>query len=588
VEKLTLFEFTKTTRIIELAILETDGITTTTCVLDVTLHIEAGAPVLAVGPTLAVHAKSGMKFFPVTVIVLLTYPAAGATDVAFGDATTRSVVPATAMVEPELMKVTSTEEAVPEKSEAAVPGPITTTTCVLDVTLHIEAGAPVLAVGPTLAVHAKSGMKFFPVTVIVLLTYPAAGATDVAFGDATTRSVVPATAMVEPELMKVTSTEEAVPEKSEAAVPGPITTTTCVLDVTLHIEAGAPVLAVGPTLAVHAKSGMKFFPVTVIVLLTYPAAGATDVAFGDATTRSVVPATAMVEPELMKVTSTEEAVPEKSEAAVPGPITTTTCVLDVTLHIEAGAPVLAVGPTLAVHAKSGMKFFPVTVIVLLTYPAAGATDVAFGDATTRSVVPATAMVEPELMKVTSTEEAVPEKSEAAVPGPITTTTCVLDVTLHIEAGAPVLAVGPTLAVHAKSGMKFFPVTVIVLLTYPAAGATDVAFGDATTRSVVPATAMVEPELMKVTSTEEAVPEKSEAAVPGPITTTTCVLDVTLHIEAGAPVLAVGPTLAVHAKSGMKLFPEIVKVLPLYAMRGAIASAVIPDDDRIGSVVVCTV
>ena len=135
-------------------------------------------------------------------------------------------------------------------------------------------------------------------------------------------------------------------------------------------------------------------------------------------------------------------------------------------------------------------------------------------------------------------------------------------TLHIEAGAPVLAVGPTLAVHAKSGMKFFPVTVIVLLTYPAAGATDVAFGDATTRSVVPATAMVEPKLAKVTSTEEAVPGKSEAAVPGPITTTICVLDVTLHIEAGAPVLAAGPTFAVHAKPGMKLFPEIVKVLPL--------------------------
>ena len=80
--------------------------------------------------------------------------------------------------------------------------------------------------------------------------------------------------------------------------------------------------------------------------------------------------------------------------------------------------------------------------------------------------------------------------------------------------------GPTLAVHGENAKKLLPVTVTVLSTYAAVGATDVAAGDATTLSGVSATVTVTPELVNVTCTDDAVPGDAVAFVPVPITTTT--------------------------------------------------------------------
>ena len=63
-------------------------------------------------------------------------------------------------------------------------------------------------------------------------------------------------------------------------------------------------------------------------------------------------------------------------------------------------------------------------------------------------------------------------------------------------------------------------------------------------------------LVNVTSTDDAA-----AGVPTPITTTTVVAEGTVHDAAAVPELGAAPTLAVHAKPGMKLAPDTVMVLP---------------------------
>jgi hypothetical protein len=78
--------------------------------------------------------------------------------------------------------------------------------------------------------------------------------------------------------------------------------------------------------------------------------------------------------------------------------------------------------------------------------------------------------------------------------------------------------------------------------------------------VVKATETDMPILSNETATDDAVPGKSETIVAGPITATTSVLDNTLHDEASAPLLGDGPILAVHKLPGIKLLPDIVRVL----------------------------
>ena len=78
------------------------------------------------------------------------------------------------------------------------------------------------------------------------------------------------------------------------------------------------------------------------------------------------------------------------------------------------------------------------------------------------------------VNVTCTDDAA-----AAVLPPITTTTVFAVAYVHV-AGVPLLGVSPTFAVHSNPAMKWVPVTVIVLLTYPAAGLTEEAVGLAMT------------------------------------------------------------------------------------------------------------
>ena len=84
---------------------------------------------------------------------------------------------------------------------------------------------------------------------------------------------------------------------------------------------------------------------------------------------------------------------------------------------------------------------------------------AVGAATKVSVVPATVADTAEFVNVTSTDDAA-----MGVFAPITTVTAVAFAHVHDAAAVPELGVAPTLAVHAKPGMKFEPVTVMVLPT----------------------------------------------------------------------------------------------------------------------------
>ena len=85
---------------------------------------------------------------------------------------------------------------------------------------------------------------------------------------------------------------------------------------------------------------------------------------------------------------------------------------------------------------------------------------------------------------------------------------------------------------------------------------EVKMGETSTVREVPETTATTAPLVKVTSTDDAA-----AGVPTPITTTTAVVEGTVHIFAAMPDLGAAPTLAVHAKPGMKLAPDTVMVLP---------------------------
>ena len=86
-------------------------------------------------------------------------------------------------------------------------------------------------------------------------------------------------------------------------------------------------------------------------------------------------------------------------------------------------------------------------------------EAAVGAATMVSGVPETAAVTPELVNVTSTDDAA-----MLVPAAITTTTVVALAHVQEVAGVPALGVAPTLALQAKPEMKLVPVTVMVLPT----------------------------------------------------------------------------------------------------------------------------
>ena len=84
---------------------------------------------------------------------------------------------------------------------------------------------------------------------------------------------------------------------------------------------------------------------------------------------------------------------------------------------------------------------------------------------------------------------------------------------------------------------------------------EAAVGAGTMVSGIPETAAVTPELVNVTSTDNAA-----MLVPAAITTTTLVALAYVQDVAGVPALGVAPTLALHA-SLMKLVPLTVMVLP---------------------------
>jgi hypothetical protein len=177
--------------------------------------------------------------------------------------------------------------------------------------------------------------------------------------------------------------------------------------------------------------------------------GDIEVAVGLAVTVSVVPETATTVAPPFKLSSTDDAT-----AGVPVPITTTTSVALTYVHDVAAVPVAGAAPTLAVQAPAG-KFAPVTVMVLPTYAATGAIEVAAGFVLTRSGVRGTVAVLAPFVKVSSTDDAA-----AGVAAPITTVTVVALAYVHVAA-MPVAGRAPTLAVQAKPEMKFVPVTVMV-------------------------------------------------------------------------------------------------------------------------------
>ena len=152
---------------------------------------------------------------------------------------------------------------------------------------------------------------------------------------------------------------------------------------------------------------------------------------------------------------------------------------------------------------------PVTVTVLPTYAAVGATEAAVGLALTARGVPVTETETPPFENVTHTDD-----EAAGVPAPTTTVNVVAVAYVH-EAATPSLGptVAPTLADQRGALMKFVPVTVTVLPTYAAVGATEAAVGLALTARGVPETETETPPFVNVTHTDD-----EAAGVPAPTTT----------------------------------------------------------------------
>ena len=167
-----------------------------------------------------------------------------------------------------------------------------------------------------------------------------------------------------------------------------------------------------------------------------------------------------------------------------------------------------VSPTFA-EQSTLMKFVPITVIVLRAYAAVGVMEAAVGLALTVRGVPETETDTP-LANVTITDDA----TSNGVPAPITTVNVVAVAYVH-KAATPLLGptVAPTLADQRGALMKFVPVTVTVLPTYAAVGATEAAVGLALIVRGVPETETETPPFVNVTHTDD-----EAAGVPAPITT----------------------------------------------------------------------
>ena len=252
-----------------------------------------------------------------------------------------------------------------------------------------------------------------------------------ALGGLSTVSDVPATEAAKAEFVNVTSTDDAA-----AGVFAPITTTTVVALAYAH-DVTATVL----TMAVHANPEMKLVPVTVMVLLMYADTGAMEVAIGAATMVSVDPATVAEAPEFVNVTSTDEA-----PAVVPAPITTTTVVALVYMHV-AEMPALGGAPTLAVQAL--MKFVPVTVMVLPTYAEEGAMEFAEGLKIPPDAIPTDATVSASVCTVMPV--ALP-----AVAAPIVTPLRVM--VKAVVAAMPTMAVVMTMELPEITDVAVMPLT----------------------------------------------------------------------------------------------------------------------------------
>jgi hypothetical protein len=172
----------------------------------------------------------------------------------------------------------------------------------------------------------------------------------------------------------------------------------------------------------------------------------------------------------VNVTSTDDAT-----AAVLPPITTTTVFAVAYVHV-AGVPVPGVSPTFAVHSNPAMKLAPVTVIVLLTYPAAGLTEVAVGLLMTLKWLLLLNLSLKEGFVYGSKDILMSQPPGVAAVPTRTTTVAVAELTqVHADTDAvAMLAEGATYALQAVlvEG-KPVPVNVMVLPAYAEAGLTPV-------------------------------------------------------------------------------------------------------------------
>jgi hypothetical protein len=110
-----------------------------------------------------------------------------------------------------------------------------------------------------------------------------------------------------------------------------------------------------------------------------------------------------------------------------------------------------------VQSKPLMNPEPVTVMVLPTYAAVGAMEVAVGSAETVRGVPFTVATS-SFSNVSCTEDA-----PVGVPAPMTTVTVVALTYVHDVAAVPFAGAEPTFAMQSRPLMNPEPVTVIVLL-----------------------------------------------------------------------------------------------------------------------------
>ncbi len=93
-----------------------------------------------------------------------------------------------------------------------------------------------------------------------------------------------------------------------------------------------------------------------------------------------------------------------------------------------------------------------------------------------NVVPATVATLAPFVKVNCTDDARPGDAALGVLDAMTTTAVASLCEVHEVASLPMLGFAPTFAVHANPGMKFAPVTVMVLPAYAADGAIEAAVG----------------------------------------------------------------------------------------------------------------